>query len=476
MPEEPSESPGQKQSEPHPSRARSEPEPEGRSRTAIAGRAFLAAARADIANLIKALQSRLRRSRKKHDTTPAGDETEPQAPSTRSYVLRLISGLAVLSLLGGLVVSGTMFWALHDLPLDEAEASQPARTVVLEAANGSALGRIGSLKSAHAPLQEFPAKLEQAVLSIEDKRFYSHFGVDPKSIARALYRNVSAGTIVEGASTITQQLVRLQFLNNEQTYTRKLREAFAAIWLEMRLSKDEILARYLNNVYLGAGSYGMPAAARLYFNKKPADLTLSESALLAGLIKAPSRYNPFGDLEAARERAGMVLDVMVEDKVISEEEARRAREHPASLNIPEEISPAGTWFADWVSREALDITSAFDGSVRVRTHWCPNCNALANRSFKTRLPSMANAECHRRRSSPCVRTAPLSPWWAAAITARAASTARSRQNASPDRRSNCLSTWPPCGTVLPLTTGSMAAPWRSMAGSRKISEIANTDG
>src|SRR5262249_30185018 len=153
--------------------------------------------------------------------------------------------------------------------------------------------------------------LTKAVLSIEDHRFYQHFGVDPLGIARAAHRNMEAGDISEGGSTITQQLVKVRYVGRERTYTRKAREAMAAIWLESQLSKNEILRRYLNTVYLGAGAYGMPAAARLYFNKRPAELSLAEAAMLAGLIKAPSQFNPLNHLEAAQTRAAEVLNAMV---------------------------------------------------------------------------------------------------------------------------------------------------------------------
>src|SRR5262249_29138333 len=150
----------------------------------------------------------------------------------------------------------------------------------------------------------------------EDRRFYSHWGFDPQGIVRALQRNVAAGTIVEGGSTITQQLVKLRILGPERTMTRKLREALVAMWVDLHRSKDEVLTEYLNSVYLGNGVYGMPAAARLYFDKRPAELTLPEAAMLAGLIRSPSRTNPLQNLEAAQARAASVVDAMRETGAI----------------------------------------------------------------------------------------------------------------------------------------------------------------
>lgn len=224
------------------------------------------------------------------------------------------SGLAALLILVGAVaivvpaaVASAMLWAVHSIP-DDGGVSEPSEpSVVLEAADGEALGRRGPLKLAHVPLNDFPEHLVAAVLAIEDRRFYQHRGVDLRGILRATRRNLVAGKLVEGGSTITQQLVKLLHLDHERTLERKMREALLAIWLEMRLGKDEILTRYLNTIYLGSGAYGMPAAARIYFDKEVSDLTLSEAAMLAGIIKAPSVLNPARDPAAASERAAVVL-------------------------------------------------------------------------------------------------------------------------------------------------------------------------
>ena len=153
------------------------------------------------------------------------------------------------------------------------------------------------------PLARIPQSLRDAVIATEDRRFYHHWGVDPIGIARAIYQNYRRGRIVEGGSTITQQLVKMRYVGDDRTYTRKLREAFTALWLERHLGKQEILRRYLNSVYLGNGAYGMSAAARLYFGKGLSELTLPEAAMLAGMIRAPSRDNPLQNLEGAQARA-----------------------------------------------------------------------------------------------------------------------------------------------------------------------------
>ena len=196
-------------------------------------------------------------------------------------------------------------------------------------------------------------------------------------IVRAARRNYSSGRIVEGGSTITQQLVKLKLVGNDRTFARKLREAFAAMWLEMRLGKDEILTRYLNGVYMGAGAQGIPAAAELYFNKRPSELTLSEAALLAGMIKAPSRYNPLHNLPAAQARAAVVLHAMADDGQIDKPTAEAAIAQPAILHPPAIDTEAGTWFSDWVAQEAQDVTGTFPGTLRVRTTLDPRIQAAA---------------------------------------------------------------------------------------------------
>jgi len=292
-----------------------------------------------------------------------------------------VAGLAISAGIGLLGMAGVMLWVLHELPLDAAAAKNRGRSIALEAADGTPLGRIGPLKLADAPREAFPDVLVKAVLSIEDRRFYQHWGIDPAGIIRAARRNYDAGSIVEGGSTITQQVAKLRYLGSERTYGRKLRETFLAAWLELHLSKDEILARYLNGIYMGAGAQGVPAAARLYFDKAPSQLTLAEAALLAGLIKAPSRLNPLQNPGLAYERAETVLDAMVENRVIDSVAANAAKAHPAELKRPPTDTAGGTWFSDWVAQEALNLTGNFAGQIRVRTTLVPELQVVAEQTI-----------------------------------------------------------------------------------------------
>jgi len=300
------------------------------------------------------------------------------AMSARGMLLRRLGlGIALTALSGTLTLSCAMLWALHDAPLDKRVFESNRPTLLLEAANGEPLGRAGPLKLADDRLQDFPAILIQAVLSTEDRRFYDHFGVDPLGILRAAHANRVAGGIVEGGSTITQQLVKLEYRDNRRTYTRKLREALLAIWLETHLSKDEILIRYLNRVYVGDGAYGVATTAQLYFGKRPADLTLAEAAMLAGLIQAPSEFDPLRHIEAAQARAAAVLDAMVANGVIDEKTATAAKASPATVRSSPQLMPASSWFTDWIAKRAAGLTSLQTGSARVRTTLMPGLQRLA---------------------------------------------------------------------------------------------------
>ena len=212
----------------------------------------------------------------------------------------------------------------------------------------SKLERLKSIKSAvaerikdrehYVPLEEIPRSLKQAIVAIEDSRFYSHKGFDPEGIARATVVNVEAGQIEEGASTITQQLVKNLFLSQEQSFTRKLEEIVLAINLERNFSKDEILELYLNTIYFGSNFYGVYEAAEGYFGKEPRDLTLAESAMLAGLPQAPSLYSPYVDFLAAKNRQLLVINAMVKANVLTNREAERARNDLIVLAEGEERS------------------------------------------------------------------------------------------------------------------------------------------
>ena len=197
--------------------------------------------------------------------------------------------------------------------------------------NGKIIGRRGVRQDDAVPLADIPPVVIKAVLAIEDTRFFDHIGLDFMGTARALLENVRAKDVVQGGSTLTQQLAKNLFLSPERTFRRKLNEAFLALWIEARLSKEQILKLYLDRAYLGAGTYGVEAAAQFYFNKSVRDVTLPEAAMLAGLFKAPSKFAPHVDLNAAHARSNVVLDRMRTTGFISEGELFAAKREPAEF-------------------------------------------------------------------------------------------------------------------------------------------------
>ena len=232
--------------------------------------------------------------------------------------------------------------------------------------NGEEIAARGARYGAQVEPSELPDFFIDAILSTEDRRFYDHAGVDIRGALRAATANASAGGVVEGGSTITQQLAKNLFLSPEQTYTRKIREALLALWLEGHYSKDEILSLYLNRIYLGAGAYGVESAALTYFGKSARDVTLSEAAMLAGLPKAPSTYAPTQNPKGAQQRAGVVLDNLLEVSAVDPFEAREARQNPAEVIFQNTDNELG-YFFDYVAAKAADIAKAQGGDIVVHT-------------------------------------------------------------------------------------------------------------
>jgi 1A family penicillin-binding protein len=285
-------------------------------------------------------------------------------------------------------MAAALFWTLHDISVADILVPRPVPVVVLEAADGTELVPRRPVRGAPVKRNDLPQHLVDAVLAIEDQRFYSHRGIDPYGILRALMRNLKAGRTVEGGSTITQQLVKTLTGDDQRTLKRKLREAVLAILLERHLTKDEILTRYLDNVYFGAGVTGLEAAARIYFTKPVKDLSLAESALLAGLIRAPSELNPLHNLADARKRAAVVLDALAGNGKADKASVEAARNHPAELTPSSVPAAAGSWFADWAYEEAIKVarsSSAMAAAVRVRTTLSPSLQAVAERVIKAAL-------------------------------------------------------------------------------------------
>ncbi len=241
---------------------------------------------------------------------------------------------------------------------------QPSITVLDR--SGQVLARRGVSYGLPVALSDLPAALPQAVIAIEDRRFYHHIGIDPIGIFRAFLANSAEGRVVQGGSTITQQLAKNLFLKSERTWKRKIQEMMLAFWLERRFSKDQILSLYLNRVYLGAGAYGVEAAAQRYFGKSATRVTLGEAALLAGLLKAPSRYAPSNNPDLAKARADIVLTRMVEAGFITELQRRHAGDAPPVLARGQATDGIG-YFIDWVARRIPALTEGADFDLVIET-------------------------------------------------------------------------------------------------------------
>jgi penicillin-binding protein 1A len=300
-----------------------------------------------------------------------------ESPRPRRWRMRLMaSGFAGVTLLAAASIGGFV-WAIQDVPLDEVAEGPSHAVIILEDQNGEVFARQGPIMGPPVTRGDLPDHLVAAVLSIEDRRFAHHVGIDPVGVVRAFLSNWRAGQIVQGGSTITQQLAKLSLGDGERTWERKIQESALALWLEARLTKDEILARYLNNVYLGSGVVGISGAAQFYFGKEVGELTLAESAMLAGMIHAPSRRNPLHNWDGARARASVVLDRMVADGAIDAAAALPAKASPAKPDPHAQAGRGGSWFADWMFAEIADHIGSFDDVVHVRTTLDPEIQRIA---------------------------------------------------------------------------------------------------
>ena len=250
----------------------------------------------------------------------------------------------------------------------------PPQGIDFIAADGTLIAHRGPRTAAPVDASQLPDHVVQAFLAIEDRRFFDHGGIDYRGLARATLANMSAGGVVEGGSTITQQYVKNAFLTQDRTFVRKGKEMLLADWAELWMSKNEILSRYLELCYFGEGQYGLVAAAHHYFDRTPEELTLGQAALLAGMVKAPSRLAPTVDYAASTERMRVVLGAMAYAGFIAEDAAEDESDPKVTLGAKEEEGPSGTWFVDWLMQ---DIDDDFAGTVQTTLE--PDAQARAER-------------------------------------------------------------------------------------------------
>jgi penicillin-binding protein 1A len=241
-------------------------------------------------------------------------------------------------------------WLAFTAPLNKSLEPIAAPQITLLASDGTPIARNGAITEEPVEIGNLPPHVAEAFMAIEDRRFYTHWGVDPRGLGRAVWARATGGPM-QGGSTITQQLAKFTFLTPEQTLTRKAREMLIAFWLEGWLTKDEILERYLSNAYFGDNVYGLRAASMHFFYRKPENLTLEQSAMLAGLVQAPSRLNPVKHYGRAEKRMQMVVNAMVAAGYLTEREADAVRPPALDVRLKSDL-PTGTYFADWALPQA----------------------------------------------------------------------------------------------------------------------------
>jgi penicillin-binding protein 1A len=300
-----------------------------------------------------------------------------------------VGRIAYWSLVAGiwLVIgcAGVFAWvAAHLPPIQSLEVPKRPPTIQIVGLNGRVLATRGEMGGSAVPLRELPAHLPKAFIAIEDRRFHSHHGLDPLGIARAVTANLLHRGVSQGGSTLTQQLAKNLFLTQERTLTRKLQEVVLAFWLERKFSKDEILELYLNRVYFGSGAYGVEAAAQRYFGKSARAATLAEAALLAGLVKSPSRLAPTRNFDGAERRAQIVLAAMSDAGFIKDEAAKVAMASPPRI-VKQSAGGSINYVADWVMDVLNDLVGHIEQDLVVETTIDPALQAAAEKALLDEL-------------------------------------------------------------------------------------------
>ena len=306
--------------------------------------------------------------------SPLGELPPPPRPSrwkTRWTWFR--RGMVALFLLFFAAVA----WLFLTAPLSKSLQPIAPPRITLLAADGQPIAQNGAIVDRPVKAAALPAHVKQAFMAIEDRRFMTHWGVDPRGLLRAAVNNVTGGG-VQGGSTITQQLAKMSFLTPERSYTRKARELLIAFWLEAWLTKDEILERYLSNAYFGDNVYGLRAASLHYFYRQPERLTLPQAAMLAGLVQAPSRLAPSRNLAGAQARSKLVLQAMGEAGFIDPGVATATRPATIDVRVKPQL-PTGTYFADWAMPQARALNEASYADAKVKTTLDARLQKLARR-------------------------------------------------------------------------------------------------
>ncbi len=308
----------------------------------------------------------------------------------RSFIGKYLRKIVLAGFIAGFVFFCWLVWGLPDDANFAALDKKPSITVV--AVDGSMIARYGGLKGDTVAVRNLPPYVASAFIAIEDRRFYSHHGIDPIGLGRAMLANVRAMSWVQGGSTITQQLAKNLFLTPDKTLKRKAQEALLALWIDYKFSKDAILSSYLNRVYFGSGAYGIDAASKVYFGKQAHEITLWESAVLAGLLKAPSRYSPATNPKKAKERAKVVLKAMHEEGYIDDNLLKHENKNARISLVGADTGDLNRYFADWILDQIDSFVADAGHDVIVRTTFDPRFQLLAEAKYQEMLKAIPAEE------------------------------------------------------------------------------------
>ena len=322
--------------------------------------------------------------------------TKPRAKPGRSRRSRLILGAAkwslILAIWGGVALGAVVAWYAYDLPdIDNLDIPARKASITLTDADGREIATYGDIYGDPLRLADVPPYLVQAIVATEDRRFFEHFGFDPVALVRAIVANLRAGQVRQGGSTLSQQLAKNIFLKPDRTLRRKVQELLLAFWLEANFSKEQIFTLYINRVYLGSGTYGVDAAARRYFGKSARQVSLHEAAVLAGLLKAPSRYSPARSSKAAEDRARVVLSTMVAANFLD----RKTADRTAALRLKPVAgtarSDAARYFTDWALERVAGFVGRAESDLIVRTTMDARLQRLAEDRLRATLAKHGKA-------------------------------------------------------------------------------------
>src|SRR5579864_2993421 len=318
---------------------------------------------------------------------PRERKPKPQKQTTRGSIPRLVLRVGLIAGLWGVVLLGLMlgYFALTLPSTADLTVAERRPSITVLALDGALIATYGDLFGEPVRVKDMSKYLPEAVIATEDRRFYYHFGVDPIGLLRSTVTNLRAGHIVQVGSTITQQLAKNLSLKPERTMSRKIQEMLLALWLEHRFTKDQILEIYLNRVYLGAGTYGVDAAARRYFNKSARDVTLYEAADIAGLLRAPTRFSPAGDRERSAGRAHQVLENMVAAGFITDTQMAAAESQKSQLALVVPVRAGSRYFADWVAEQVGSFTGVGNRDLTVLSTLDPKLQDAAERAVDQTL-------------------------------------------------------------------------------------------